>query len=367
MPSPTFIGYDSDNDKFSNSSEWEYDHDDYWDQDTPRQRKRNNAREDTNEINDGPKKKRRRVDYKKDMPGPSLEGHNTAAPTVVWKSKYDLLRPQEGPVVEAGQGEKIALLKDWRERFQCQPNHTAPQPDSQPTNRRRIQIATAVVIEDSTPQYYHSTTLPPTTLKKPAGLPSRSRVLPSVPEHRYPVVNGTMPHTSDSEPVSGSSNPKRLVRNATMAGRKRTIEELPDREENEPPAPKKRLGTPTKKTTDNLHLPKQPLANRTNTSTPASRKRKADDTNDPPIMPPRKRTENSETKGIEDSASERNGLANKTTSSMPAGRKRKADDSVDRSIMSPRKRAETAKTKGVKPSTSKGNGSPARHTTRRTR
>lgn len=361
MPSPPFIDYDSDTDRISNSSEWGYDHDDYWDQDAPRQRKRDNAEEYSKETNEEPKKKRRRVDYKKDMPGPSSGGQNTAAPTVIWKSKYDLLRPQEGPVVEAGQGEKIALLKDWRERFQCQPNHTASQPNSNPTNRRGTQIATAVVIGDSTPQYYHSTTLPPTTLKEPAGLPSRSRVFPSVPEHKYPMVNGTMPHTSDAEPVSRSSNPKGLVGNSTMAGKKRSISELPNHEENEPPAPKKRLRSPTKKTTDNPQLPKQPLANRTNTSTAASRKRKADDTIDPSIMPPRKRAEVTEMKGLEATASEGNGLANRTNTSIPASRKRKAGDSDDRSVMSPRKRTETMKT------TSERYDSPARRTTRRNR
>ena len=304
MPSPPFVDYNSDSDKISNSSEWGYDHDDYWDQDAPRPRKRDNAGEYTNDIKEESKKKRRRVDYKKDIPGPSSGGHNTAAPTVIWKSKYDLLRPQEGPVIKAGQGEKVALLKDWRERFQCPPNPATPQPESNPTYRRGSQIATAVVIGASTPEHYHSTTLPPTTLKKAAGLPSRSRVFPSVPEHKHPVVNGTTSHTSDSEPVSGSSNPKRLVRNSTMAGKKRNISEHPNHEENEPPAPKKRLRSPTKKKTDDPQPPKQPLANRTNISTPASRKRKADDTNDPSIMSPRKRTDTAKTKGVEANTSE---------------------------------------------------------------
>ena len=361
MPSPPFIDYDSDNEKFSNLSEWEYDHDAYWDQDAPRQRKRNDAREDTININDEPKKQRRRVDYKKNIPGPSLEGYNTAAPTVIWRSKHDQLSRQEEPIFRTGQGEKVALLKDWKERFKCQPNLATSKLESKRTNRRGSQIATAVVIGEDPIETYNSTTLRPATVKKAAGLPSRGKASP------YTAVNGTMPHTSDSELVSGGRTSNKLVRASTMAGKKRNIDELPNHEENELPSPNKRLGRPTKKTTYNLQTSKQPLAKGTNSSIPASRKRKADYSNDPSIMSPRKRTETTEMKGLEASASEGNGLANRTNSSIAASRKRKADDTDDPSITSPRKRTDTAKTKGVEASAAEGNGSPTKRTTRRNR
>ena len=313
IPSPPFIEHDLDYDQSPNLSDWEYDHDDYWDQDTPRKRKRNSAREDTNKINDGPKTKRRRLDCKKDIPGLSLEGPNTAAPTVIWKSKRDLLSPPEGPIVTAGQGEKVALLKDWRERFKSQPNRAASRPESNPNKRRGRQIATAVVIGDGSPGPYHSTTLPPTTLEKATGLPSRNRVFPSIPEHKHPAVNGTTPHRSDSQLISGGSNSNKLVRNTAMAGKKRNIEELSTHQEDELPAPKKRPGTPKKKTTYNPQISKQPLANKTNTSTPASRKRKADDSDDQPSMSFRKRTQTAETGGVEASASEGNGSSTRRT------------------------------------------------------
>ena len=313
IPSPPFIEYGLDYDQSPDLSDWEYDHDDYWDQDTPSKRKRNSASEDTNEINDGPKKKRRRLDCKKDIPGLSLEGSNTAAPTVIWKSKRDLLSSPEGPVVSAGQGEKVALLKDWRERFKSQPIRAASRPESIPNKRRGSQIATAVVIGDGPPQPYHSTTPPPTTLEKAAGLPSRSKVFPSIPEHKHPVVNGKTPHTSDSELISGGSTSNSLVKNTTMAGKKRNIEELPNHQEDELPAPKKRRGTPKKKTTYNPQTSKQPLANKTNSSTPASRKRKADDSDDRSSMSPRKRTQTANTGGVEARASEGNGPSTRRT------------------------------------------------------
>ena len=308
MPSPPFIDYDSDNEKFSNLSEWEYDQDAYWDQDAPRQRKLKDAREDTFEINDGPKNKRRRADYKKNIPIPSLEGYNTAAPIVIWRSKHDQLSRQEEPIFRTGQGEKVALLRDWKERFKCQPNLAASQPESKRTNRRGSQIATAVVIGEDPLETYNSTTLRPATLKKAAGLPSRGKASP------YTAANGTIPHTSNSELISGSSTSNKLVRASTMAGKKRNIEELVNHEEIEVPAPKKRLGTPKKNTTHNPQPPKQPLANKTNSSTPASRKRKADDIDDRSIMSPQKRTDTTKAKGVGASASEENGSpARRTT------------------------------------------------------
>ena len=313
MPSPPYIDYDPDYDKSPNLSDWGFDHDDYWDQDKPSKRKRNNAGEDTDRINDGPKYKRRRLDCKKDTPGISLEGYNTAAPTVIWKSKRDLLSPPEGPIVTAGQGEKVALLKDWRERFTNQPNRAASRAEAKPVKSGGSQIATAVVIENDSPNTYNSTTLPPTTLEKAAGLPSRSRVFPSIPEHKNPVVNGTKPHMSDSQLISGGSNPNTLGRTATIAGKKRNISELPNHEEDELPPPKKRPGPPKKKTTYVPQTPKQPLANKTNTSIPESRKRKADDSDNQSIMSPRKRTETTETEVGEARVSEGNGSSTRRT------------------------------------------------------
>lgn len=287
-------------------SEWEYDHDDYWDQDAPMQRKRSSAREDTNEINDGPKKKRSRVDYKKDIPWSSLESYNTTAPTVIWRSKYDQLSPQEEPIYTTGQGEKVALLKDWKERFECQTNLTASQPESKRTNRRGSQMATAVVIgEDPLETKNNSTTQRPATLKKAAaGLPSSGKTSP------YTAVNnGTTPHMPNSDLISGEGRTSnRLVRNTSMAGKKRTIDELPNHEENALPAPKKRLRTPKKNNIHNPQIPKQPLANRTNGSVPASRKRKADDSDDRSVTSPRKRTDTAKMKGGELSTSEANGF-----------------------------------------------------------
>ena len=291
MPSPPYIDYDPDYDKSPNLSDWGFDHDDYWDEDKPSKRKRNNAGEDTDRINDVPKHKRRRLDCKKNTPGISLKGYNTAAPTVIWKSKRDLLSPPEGPIVTAGQGEKVALLKDWRERFKNQPNRTASRPESKPVKSGGGQIATAVVIKEIPPKTYNSTTLPPTTLETAAGLPSRTRVFPSIPEYKNPVVNGTTPYTSDSQLIFGGSNPNTLGRATTIAGKKRNISELPNHEEDELPPPKKRPGPPKNKTTYIPQPPKRPFANKTNTSIPAIRKRKADDSDNLSIISPRKRTD----------------------------------------------------------------------------
>ena len=313
IPSPPYIDSELDYDESPNLSDWEYDHDDYWDQDNLSKRKRNIARENTNKINNGPKNKRRKLDCKEDIPGFPSEGSNTAAPTVIWKSKHDQLLPLEAPIVRAGQGEKVALLKDWRQRFKSQHNRAASWPESKPINRRGSQIATAVVIQNGSPEPYHSTTLPPTTLEKIAGLPSRNRVLPSIPEHGHSVANGMTLHTPAPQLVPGDNNSARLTRNSTVAGKKRKIEEFPNHPENELPAPKKRPATPKTKTTYDPPTPKQPLANRTNSSIPASRKRKAAESGDRSGMSPRKRTQTAKTEGVEARASEGNGSSTRRT------------------------------------------------------
>ena len=309
IPSPPFIDSDLDHDKSPDLSDWEYDTDDYWDHNDLSKRKHHNAGENTNKINNGPKNKRRKLDSKEYIPGFSLEGEgsNTAALTVIWKTKRDQLIPPEEPIVKAGQGEKVALLKDWRERFKSQPNRAASWPESNLINRRGSQRATAVIISNGSPEPYQSTTLPPTTLEKTIGIPSRARVFPYTPEHKQPEVNGTILHTPAPELISGDSHSARLTRNTTTTGKKRKIEELPNHQEDEPPTPKKRPRTPKKETTYDPQTPKHPLANRTNSSIPASGKRKADDLADQSTISPRKRTQTTKTREVEARASEESG------------------------------------------------------------
>ncbi|KAI9875298.1 MAG: hypothetical protein M1830_008652 [Pleopsidium flavum] len=131
MHSPVWQEYDPSYDLTEFWSDWEYYSDDYYDEEPARKEKSmtrirggtvhtGGKRKTTS--NDGGRWKRRRLEPTADIPATTLDhfadsGAGTTtftAPIVLWRSKES---PQREPLFQQGNGERVALLKDWREIF----------------------------------------------------------------------------------------------------------------------------------------------------------------------------------------------------------------------------------------------------------
>ncbi|MCJ1226628.1 hypothetical protein MMC12_003281 [Toensbergia leucococca] len=158
-------------------SDWEYYSDDYYDQLSPKKRRRNaEAVGDTtgtpgtraNVTGSTQTRKRRKFKSMDEISELSLgesvdsemDGPAPARHVVVWRSKSPT---NKTPVVMDGQGEKVALLKDWKDMLKAIPKQTqsGPQPkSSKPTER-----AVAVVIERRCPEERDTSTKMKTSTK----------------------------------------------------------------------------------------------------------------------------------------------------------------------------------------------------------
>ena len=183
MQSPVWLSYDPSYETASIPSDWEYYSDDYWDEESTTKRKRKGgAIEETAAGGDSIERRaeRKRKKLKRTEDVPEVSGESTVvAPTVVWKSKNDVLQPFEGPVVSEGQGERVSLLKDWRERFKV-PSKQKPS-ISRPieVQQKDSQKAIAVVVSSQPAERIHGDTLPPMKLSNSHGLPSRFKAFRS--------------------------------------------------------------------------------------------------------------------------------------------------------------------------------------------
>ncbi|KAI9772718.1 MAG: hypothetical protein M1840_000313 [Geoglossum simile] len=135
MHSPVWADIDPDFETEEFWSDWENYSDDYYDCDT-----RKSANIEGNGITSSPKlgekrkratgdvssqKRRKREKTTPNVPtgeslGATTAGAGPAAPIVIWRSKG---RPEKPPALDIEDSEKVAVLKDWRERLQ-NANHT---------------------------------------------------------------------------------------------------------------------------------------------------------------------------------------------------------------------------------------------------
>ena len=130
MHSPVWQNYDPAYDTTESFTDWEYESDEYYDQeyskyreasgDVPVEHSRNLKRK---RIGAEPKRRqRRKLNATQDIPdlnlGESIGSDRNISlsptPFVIWKKPDE---PPSLPVVVDGQGEMVALLKDWREKF----------------------------------------------------------------------------------------------------------------------------------------------------------------------------------------------------------------------------------------------------------
>lgn len=181
MQSPVWLNDDPSYETASVPSDWEYYSDDYWDEELAKKRKRKgDALEEIavegNPIEHGLKRKRRKLKRTGSVPEISLGESVVAAPTVVWKKKSDVSQSSDGPVVSEGQGERVSLLKDWRERFKVSSRQKHPLSRPSEMQRSGSQKALAVVINSQSVERIDQDALPPRTLSNSHELPSRSKL-----------------------------------------------------------------------------------------------------------------------------------------------------------------------------------------------
>lgn len=193
MHSPVHPDYDPAFDTAEVWSDWEYYSDDYYDEDSPRKRRKVDGADNEvarkSGVGSDLRRKRRKLASTSEIPELSLgdslhsclDERESLAPVIVWRSKTET---NDIPVVSEGQEEKVALLKDWRERFkillQTSPNFSKPNG----IVRRGSQKAVAVVIERKALRKGTKGKEPATSLTQNPGIPSRSKVT-------QPYTNGT--------------------------------------------------------------------------------------------------------------------------------------------------------------------------------
>ena len=175
-------------------SDWTYYTDDYYDQASPKRRRQRIGGQGITEAKDKDSKgthvgkRRRKLLPIEDVPehsrGESLESDTeksvVAIPTVIWRLKgaHD---PIEYPIVTEGEGEKVALLKDWRERFMV-----ATKPgrgnaaDKDLKTRKPNRTAVAVIIGPRPAEITSGGVAAPTMSSKAKNMPSRNKAVPAL-------------------------------------------------------------------------------------------------------------------------------------------------------------------------------------------
>ena len=102
---------------------------DFFNEDVPeKKRKRRSGRDEPKTETNS---KRSKLEATDTTPEPSPGEPAAASPKVVWKSDRHL--PSSIPVVNHGEAEKVALLKDWRDRYKGPAFGTLPQIPQRPS------------------------------------------------------------------------------------------------------------------------------------------------------------------------------------------------------------------------------------------
>lgn len=212
VPSPTWVSYPPDYDSVSYESDWDYYSDGYYDEVPPKDNKRKAIgsgeakieRETAGELGNLKKRRKLKSTNESDISSHELLLSN---PTVIWRSTKERLQPLEIPLVREGQGEKVALLKDWRERFELSsssslPADTYPEPPApdpsvskQPEHKGSQRVIVVPLNggsfqdpEETTALDEDTAILPPTSLTPEQMMPSR-RKLPS--QHSIAATNNS--------------------------------------------------------------------------------------------------------------------------------------------------------------------------------
>lgn len=178
MHSPVWIDYDPSLETNDALDESELYPSDFFDEDVPTRRK-NRSYGDGNGPKLGVSNKRRKLEATDTIPDLSLGEPITAVGKVVWRSSEH--NPIVHPVIHEGQRAKVAILKDWRDRFK-----EAPQISFVKMPRKASQTMLAVVIERRPSSEDDRERMPPPAGMKSQGLASKAKK----PEPKA-LTNGT--------------------------------------------------------------------------------------------------------------------------------------------------------------------------------
>jgi len=257
MHSPVLVNYDPAFETASLPSDWEYYSDDYWDHDPPKKKKRKANNDEAvggrhKFKEEGARRKRTMLKSTKDVPGLSLGEPTLTAPTVVWKSKEEVLDSFEGMGMGKGHGEKVSLLKDWRERFKLTGKPSTTRPKTESMQRKASQQAIAVLIDNAGLESNHHTTPPPISLSKAQGLPWRSRAFLSPTEETPASLDGAPSGGSLLQDPGHKSERGHLTNGAAPSGRKRKAEHHPNAGTVDTDKSKRRPGRPKKQKVDSV-------------------------------------------------------------------------------------------------------------------
>lgn len=167
MHSPVWIDYDPSLEMTDALDELELYPSDFFDEDVPTRRKKGSY-EDGNGPKLGVSNKRRKLEATDAIPELSLGEPITAVGKVVWRSSEH--NPIVHPVINEGQGAKVAILKDWRDRFK-----EAPPISFVKMPRKASQTMIAVVIERRPSSEDDRARMPPPAGTKSQGLASKAK------------------------------------------------------------------------------------------------------------------------------------------------------------------------------------------------
>ena len=291
-------------------SDWDYYSDDYYDQGTPpKKRQRIDGEGDSGVKDEDIKrtqagKKRRKLRPTQDVPELSLgeslnsdiEPSALATPTVVWRSK-EAHDPIENHIVTEGEGEKVALLKDWRERFKAASKleRNSP-PTKDPKPRKPNQTAIAVVIGRRPSENSSVGIDAPPMSSKAKNIASRSKAAPGranrAPTSNLSAAKPKAAITSTTKGVRPPATAKRPLHGTVVLGQRANRTEILGQKgkasetegvttDGDETVPRKRRAPNTKEKENDVGHPTD-----TKDATTAGRKRKAADADEENTGPP---------------------------------------------------------------------------------
>jgi len=172
MHSPVWVSFDPDFETASYGSDWEYYSDEFFDEEGLGSGEKMKVEGDDSKAEAQPqdskmRKKRRKLNTTENIPELSLNELARKRPTVIWTPRNQRLQSPELPLMKEGQAEKVALLKDWREKFKISTRSSATETQSavdQRTETRLVEDDIAEDIEGSIPEDDDTSILPPLTL-----------------------------------------------------------------------------------------------------------------------------------------------------------------------------------------------------------
>lgn len=219
-------------------SDWSYYTDDYYDQGSPKRKRQKIAGGAITEVKDkaieGAQVGKRRGRFRpaEDVPELSLgesldsdmEDSVVAKPTIVWRLK-EAHDPIENLVVTEGEGEKVALLGDWRERFKASTKQGRNTAVTKGTKTQKLnQRAVAVVIGPRPSELTNGGIDALKISSKAKNMPSRIKAAPrhanGAPISKPSTAKAKAPISSTTDGIKPPATSKKSLHGIAMLGQR---------------------------------------------------------------------------------------------------------------------------------------------------